>query len=68
VASVKNKLLARELTGKREPMVLNSAYLVSEEKIESFKQEIEELKKQVYAKGFSLEYSGPWPTFNFTSY
>jgi len=68
VASVKNKLLARELTGKREPMVFNSAYLVSEEKIESFKQEIEELKKQVYAKGFSLEYSGPWPAFNFTSY
>ena len=67
-ASVKNKLLAKELTGKRGIMVLNSAYLVSEERIESFKQEIEELQEQACAKGFALEYSGPWPAFNFTSF
>jgi len=68
VASIRSKILAKELTGRREPMVLNSAYLVSDERIESFKQEIEELKRQVYAKGFGLDYSGPWPAFNFTSY
>jgi hypothetical protein len=68
VASVKNKLLAKELTGKRAMMVLNSAYLVSEERIESFKQEIEELARQHDAKGLALDYSGPWPAFNFTSY
>jgi len=37
-ASVKSKILEKELTGRREPMVLNAAYLVSEEKIEDFKK------------------------------
>ena len=66
--SVKNRILARELTGRREPMVLNSAYLVCEKKIECFKKEVEDLKKEIYSKGLCLEYSGPWPAFNFTSY
>ena len=67
-ASVKCNVLAKELTGKREPMVLNSAYLVSEGKIESFKHEVEGLKQQLYEKGLCLECSGPWPAFNFTGY
>ncbi len=68
VDSVKNKVLGRELTGKCEPMVLNAAYLVAEEKVENFKKGIEDLKHEMHAKGFCLEYSGPWPAFNFTSY
>jgi hypothetical protein len=67
-ASVKCNILAKELTGKREPMVLNAAYLVSEGKIESFKHEVEGLKQQLYEKGLCLECSGPWPAFNFTGY
>lgn len=67
-ASVKSKILERELTGKREPMVLNAAYLVSEEKIEDFKKELENLNQKIQAKGFYLEYSGPWAAYNFTSY
>jgi hypothetical protein len=67
-ASVKNRILEKELTGKDEPMVLNAAYLVSKEKIDSFKREIEKVKKQMNGTGFYLEYSGPWPAFNFTSY
>lgn len=68
VASVKNKLLAKELTGKRATMVLNSAYLVREDRVESFQQAIEELTRQHNAEGLTLDYSGPWPAFNFTSY
>ncbi len=68
VDSVRNKVLERELTGRCEPMVLNVAYLVSEEKIESFKAGIEDLKQEMQAKGLCLEYSGPWPAFNFTCY
>ena len=68
ISSVKNKILEKELTGRREPMVLNAAYLISEEKIEVFKKEIEDLNQEIQAKGFCLEYSGPWPAFNFTSY
>jgi len=67
-ASVKSKILEKELTGRREPMVLNAAYLVSEEKIEDFKKELENLNQKIQAKGFCIEYSGPWPAYNFTSY
>lgn len=64
--SIKSKILGKELTGKCEPMVLNSAYLILEEKIEDFKEEAEALDQEIQAKGFFLEYSGPWPAFNFT--
>ncbi len=66
VASIKNKILERELTGRREPMVLNSAYLVPDERIEDFKKEAEGLNQEIQTKGLCLEYSGPWPAYNFT--
>lgn len=66
--SIINKILAKELTGRSEPMVLNVAYLIAEEKIEDFKKEIEDLNQKMQAKGFCLEYSGPWSAYNFTSY
>ena len=68
VASVKSKILDKELTGRREPMILNLAYLIPEEKIENFKKEAEGLNQEIQAKGLYLEYSGPWPVYNFTSY
>lgn len=68
VASVKSKILEKELTGRREPMVLNSAYLIPEEKKENFKKEAESLNEEIQTKGFYLEYTGPWPAYNFTSY
>ncbi len=67
-ASVKSKILEKELTGRSEPMVLNSAYLIPEKKNENFKKEAEGLNQEIQAKGFYLEYSGPWPAYNFTSY
>jgi hypothetical protein len=68
VASVRNRLLAKELTGRRAMMVLNSAHLVREKRVESFKREVEELTRQHAAQGLALDPSGPWPAFNFTSY
>lgn len=68
VASVKNRILEKELTGRQEPMILNAAYLVLEEKIEDFKKEAKDLNQQIQGKGFFLELSGPWPAYNFTSY
>lgn len=68
VVSVKSKILEKELTGRREPMVLNSAYLIPEEKNENFKKAAETLNQQILANGFCLEYSGPWPAYNFSSY
>jgi hypothetical protein len=63
---VRCKILGRELMGRIEPMVLNAAYLLQEEKIEDFKKEIEELNDEIRIKGLYIEYSGPWPPYNFT--
>ncbi len=68
VDATKCKILEKELTGRREPMVLNAAYLISEGKIEDFKKAAEALNQQIQANGFCLEYSGPWPAYNFGAY
>lgn len=68
VDSTKSRILEKELTGRLEPMVLNATYLIPEEKVKNFKKEIEVLNQEIQIKGFYLEYSGPWPAFNFTSY
>jgi len=68
IGSVKNKILGKELTVRQEPMVLNAAYLIPEEKIEDFKKEAQRLNQEIQKNGFYLEYSGPWPAYNFTSY
>ncbi|MCF8352790.1 MAG: GvpL/GvpF family gas vesicle protein [Bacteroidales bacterium] len=65
VDSVRNKVLGKDLTRLDIPMVLNAAYLITGEKIEAFKNETERLKQEIQKKGFSLEYSGPWPVYNF---
>lgn len=68
VDSIKNKNLGRELTGKSEPMVLNAAYLIPGESVADFKTEAEKVNKRILEKGFYLEYSGPWPAYNFAGY
>jgi vacuolar-type H+-ATPase subunit I/STV1 len=67
ISSVRCKILEKELTGRREPMVLNSAYLIPEEKIENFKVEAEDLNHEIELKGLCLEYCGPWAAYNFTT-
>ena len=66
VTAVKNKILGKEFMRRQEPMVLNAAYLVLEEKMGAFKKEAEDLNQQMQGKGFFIEYSGPWPAYNFT--
>lgn len=59
------KILEKELTGRPEPMVLNASYLIKKEKVEGFKMRAFRLNKQLKTKGLGLEYSGPWPPYNF---
>lgn len=66
--ATKCKILEKELTGRREPMVFNAAYLIAEEKIEDFKKEAEDLNQKIQVQGFYLEYNGPWPAYNFGAY
>jgi len=65
--SIKTKTLDREMTGKAERMVFNAAFLVHADKIDSFNKTIESIDDEIEAKGLRLEYSGPWPPFNFTN-
>lgn len=68
---VVNKLLPVELTGgskdlSRKEMIFNVSYLVLKEKVEEFQKTIKRIHHHVYfPKGLWLEYSGPWPPYNF---
>lgn len=59
------KILGKELTGRLEQMVLNASYLIKKEKVEDFKKEAEMINQKIKTRGLSLEYSGPWPPYNF---
>ena len=63
--STRGKILDKELTGKSQPMILNAIFLISEEKLKDFIKEINKLSKEYKPKGFTFEYSGPWPPYNF---
>ncbi|MDD2714914.1 MAG: GvpL/GvpF family gas vesicle protein [Candidatus Wallbacteria bacterium] len=65
---VKINVLGKELTGRREPMVLNSACLIPEADVEIFKKDLRRLNREIQADGIYLESSGPWPAYNFTNY
>ena len=65
--SAKTKILDREMTGKAERMVFNAAFLVHGDKVDSFKKTLEGISEDLTTKGIHLEYSGPWPPFNFAN-
>ncbi|MGH3477685.1 MAG: GvpL/GvpF family gas vesicle protein [Nocardioidaceae bacterium] len=55
------------LTERREPMLLNAAFLVSRGEQDRFGEQIGEVAQDVEAEGLLLEASGPWPAYNFTA-
>ena len=57
--------LAREITGRPEPMVLNAAVLATRADWEEILDVLEELADDDAAEGFSIEISGPWPGYSF---
>jgi hypothetical protein len=52
-----------ELSGHTGEMVLNGAYLVDHDRLEGFRQVVDELARQY--TGLAFELTGPWPPFNF---
>lgn len=66
-AFVRCRTLEKEVTGRSGFMLLNVAYLIPDEKEENFIKDAEMMNQEILTKGFYLEYSGPWPAFNFTS-
>ncbi|MGA9351603.1 MAG: GvpL/GvpF family gas vesicle protein [Anaerolineae bacterium] len=65
--AVINPLQSKELTGRKEAMILNGAYLMAEEQLANFRAELEGLEEEYGDLGFIYEMTGPWPPYNFVS-
>jgi hypothetical protein len=65
--AIVNPLQSKEITGRREEMILNGAYLVTEERLAAFRAELESLEAEYGDFGFSYEITGPWPPYNFVT-
>lgn len=60
-----NKLLAKEITGIQDKMILNCAFLIDKRQKEVFNSYIHELIEKYSNIGFTLQFTGPWPPYNF---
>jgi hypothetical protein len=64
---VRNRPQDAVLSGRKEPMLLNGAYLVSRTDQARFLELVGVIADDSLARGLSVEVSGPWPAYNFTS-
>ena len=63
--SVVNPPQDSALSGRLEPMLLNSAHLVSRSHERLFFASVNEVAERLAPAGISLEVTGPWPPYNF---
>ena len=63
---VRNQPQDAVLSGRKEQMLLNGAYLVGRTDQARFLELVGEIADDSSAKGLSVEVSGPWPAYNFT--
>lgn len=62
-----NKLLPKEVTQKKEKMVLNAAFLIDKKRIKEFDNILAYLRTKYGPKGLEFDWTGPWPSYNFCS-
>lgn len=60
-----NKLLPREVTERKDDMVLNSAFLVEKDKVSAFTRLVATLGTEYSGRGLYFDCTGPWPPYNF---
>lgn len=60
-----NNILPQKVTGKKKEMILNAAYLVEREKVDHLHQRGKSFIGKYEFMGLDLEFSGPWPPYNF---
>lgn len=68
--SVSSRLYAPQnpaLTGRREHMLLNGAYLVDDGCLDAFRSAVTFLDAEVRREGVHVELTGPWPPYSFTA-
>lgn len=57
----------KEAAGRQEEMAFNGAYLIDKEKLTLFRVELEKLGNEYGPRGFSYDFTGPWPPYNFAN-
>ena len=67
VASSLLQVQTKEASGRQEEMVSNGAYLIDKEKMSMFRAELEKLGNEYGPRGFSYDFTGPWPPYNFVN-
>lgn len=60
-----NNVLPKEVTEKKEDMVLNAAFLISKKRMKEFETVLAYLKTKYADKGLIFDCTGPWPPYNF---
>ena len=61
-----NKLLPKEITERKDEMILNAAFLMAKDKVKEFISRVDNLKTEYSDKGIDFDCTGPWPPYNFT--
>ncbi|GHO49118.1 GvpL/GvpF family gas vesicle protein [Ktedonospora formicarum] len=61
-----NNILPQKMTGKTQEMILNAAYLIERGRETSFRQQGKQFVDEYNFIELDLEFSGPWPPYNFT--
>ncbi len=64
-SAIINPLQSPEISGRKEEMILNGAYLVAQTRSAAFRAVVEELKAEYGNLGFSYALTGPWPPYSF---
>lgn len=62
-----NKILPKEVTEKKEDMVLNVAFFINKKRVKEFDNILQYLKAKYSDKGLIFDCTGPWPPYNFCS-
>lgn len=58
----------KDVTGRKENMAWNSVFLIAEDKVDLFTDEVNRYKEELGKSGWSFEASGPWPPYHFSSF
>lgn len=63
---VEGTLVSRAAAGQAEnPMVLDAAFLIAPDHLESFRRELTSLVERHGSRGFRFDFTGPWPPYHF---
>ncbi|MGM7701467.1 GvpL/GvpF family gas vesicle protein [Pseudalkalibacillus sp. Hm43] len=56
----------KDVTGMNERMAWNSVFLLPDQTVDSYLEEIKSLQKDLNPQGWKFEVSGPWPAYHFS--